>query len=116
MKKIKIIEAGAGSGKTHRLANEVFDALTRKNSPIRPDGFILTTFTRKAAAELLSRVSKWLIEKGKTLESQLVRQSLIGTVNSVCGTLLQRFAFEAGLSTRMRVVPEGEDRHRAGID
>lgn len=111
MNKIHIIEAGAGSGKTYRLADEIFKALTRKEgSPVRPDGFILTTFTRKAAAELLSRVSKRLIDKGRSVESRLVRQSLIGTVNSVCGTILQRFAFEAGLSTRIRVIPEGAEK------
>jgi ATP-dependent exoDNAse (exonuclease V) beta subunit len=112
MKRIHIVEAGAGSGKTYRLAEEVFKAIARPGKDrVRPNGFILTTFTRKAASELLSRVSQRLIAEGKNDEAHLIRQSLIGTINSVCGSLLERFAFEAGLPVRMRVIPEGEDQH-----
>ena len=62
MKNIKIIGAGAGSGKTYRLADEVFNAIKKRN--ITPGGILLTTFTKKAAAELKSRVAERLIELG----------------------------------------------------
>ena len=45
---IKIISAGAGSGKTYRLSSEMVDFL---KSGVRPGGIIATTFTQKAAAE-----------------------------------------------------------------
>jgi len=104
MGKIRIIGAGAGSGKTHRLSEEVYRAVSQGKA--RPGGIILTTFTRKAASELMSRVSQKLIEEGKTTEAHQLRHSLIGTVNSVCGRILERFAFEAGFAVRQRVIPE----------
>jgi ATP-dependent exoDNAse (exonuclease V) beta subunit len=111
MKNIRIIEAGAGSGKTYRLAEEVFHALTRTGKDrIRPEAFILTTFTRKASSELLSRVAQRLVNEGRRTEASLIRQSLIGTVNSVCDSLLKRFAFTANLPVRMTVMPEGDEQ------
>ena len=41
---IKIVTAGAGSGKTYRLATEVLQAIQLKEA--RPEGILLTTFTR----------------------------------------------------------------------
>ncbi len=35
-------------------------------------------------------------------------QARIGTVNAVCGALLERFAFEAGLATEQQVLEEGQ--------
>jgi ATP-dependent helicase/nuclease subunit A len=48
-----LIAASAGSGKTHRLTNRFVALLTRD---IDPAGIVATTFTRKAAGEILSRV------------------------------------------------------------
>jgi len=60
---------------------------------------IATTFTRKAATELRERVRTALIEKGEFALANSIGQARIGTVNSVCGGYLERFAFEAGLAT-----------------
>ena len=59
---IKIVTAGAGSGKTYRLATEVLRAIQQQEA--RPEGILLTTFTRKAAAELEERVRVRLLEQG----------------------------------------------------
>ena len=103
---ITFISAGAGSGKTYRLTEQLFDELVAKNDPVRADGIIATTFTKKAAIELEGRVRKKLVEKGCLDLSLFISQSLIGTVNGVCGRLLSRFAFDAGLSPELQVIED----------
>ncbi|MFC1812864.1 UvrD-helicase domain-containing protein [Thermodesulfobacteriota bacterium] len=105
-KKIRFISAGAGSGKTFRLTEEMEKALTKGR--IRPAGIIGTTFTKKAARELRERVRQRLIQNGKLQLANEMEQAMIGTVNSVCGQLLKRFSFETGLSPELEVLPEEE--------
>ena len=104
---IKIVTAGAGSGKTYRLATEVLQAIQQKKT--RPEGILLTTFTRKAAAELEERVRVRLLEQGAWEEAQRVRQAWIGTIDSVCLKIIQEYAFEAGQSPELAVFGAGED-------
>ena len=104
---IKIVTAGAGSGKTYRLATEVLQAIQQKKT--RPEGILLTTFTRKAAAELEERVRVRLLEQGAWEEAQRIRQAWIGTIDSVCLRIIQEYAFEAGQSPEIAVFGAGED-------
>ena len=50
----KLIIAGPGTGKTTALINNIFEASKKKDSK----SFIISTFTRKAASELISRIDK----------------------------------------------------------
>ncbi|MFV2055815.1 MAG: UvrD-helicase domain-containing protein [Thiohalomonadales bacterium] len=109
MNNITFISAGAGSGKTYRLANELETLLS--NGEARPLGVIGTTFTKMAAAELRERVRVRLHESGHTSIANQMGIALLGTVNGVCGQLLQRFAFEAGLSPKQKVIDENEAHH-----
>lgn len=102
--KIRFISAGAGSGKTHRLTQILGEELASNRA--RPRGVIATTFTRKAAAELRERVRAHLISEGSVARAHEMGQARIGTVNAVCGELLERFAFEAGMPTELRVLEE----------
>src|SRR3546814_20053855 len=61
--KLTFISAGAGSGKTHRLTNLLYERLAAGQA--QPSGVIATTFTRKAAAELRERTRTLLLEKGR---------------------------------------------------
>lgn len=101
---IRFISAGAGSGKTYRLSELLREMLTK--GAVDPAGVIATTFTKKAAAELRERVRGDLSSKGHHDLATAIGQARIGTVNSVCGTLLARFAFEAGLPPDQRVLDE----------
>lgn len=55
----QVIKASAGSGKTHRLCLRFIELLHRGASP---DRILATTFTRKAAGEILGRVMERLAE------------------------------------------------------
>ena len=103
---LRFVSAGAGSGKTYRLTQILHEKLS--SGQARPAGVIATTFTRKAATELRERVRTALIEKGEFALANSIGQARIGTVNSVCGGYLERFAFEAGLATEQRVLEEAQ--------
>jgi ATP-dependent helicase/nuclease subunit A len=102
---IRITGAGAGTGKTHRLCEIISNALA-DGKTCRPGAFIATTFTRKAASELTERVRTRLLKGGLHAAALRVEESLVGTVHSVCSRILERFAFDAGVSPRLRVLDE----------
>jgi ATP-dependent exoDNAse (exonuclease V) beta subunit len=103
---IQIISASAGSGKTYTLSKRLVDALT---IDVRPEEVIATTFTNKAAAELIERVRADLFKDQKWEYAQRIFDGHFGTVNSVCGRLLKEFAFELGLSPVQDVLPEEDN-------
>ncbi len=106
--KLHFISAGAGSGKTYRLTQILHAKLSA--GEIRPSGVIATTFTRKAATELRERVRSHLLEQGAYKIANAMGQARINTVNGVCGDLLLRFAFEAGMSTEQQVLEEAQEK------
>jgi ATP-dependent exoDNAse (exonuclease V) beta subunit len=100
----RFISAGAGSGKTYRLTALLHDMLI--DGRVNPSGILATTFTNKAAAELRERVRSHLIHQGQYALATAIGQARIGTVNSVCGNLLTRFAFDAGMPVEQHVLDE----------
>jgi len=105
---ITFISAGAGSGKTYRLTEELERALV--DGGVQPSGVIGTTFTVKAAGELNDRVRERLIRSGRPQLAEQMSQALIGTVHSVCERLLKRFVFELGLSSELNVLGVADQR------
>mgnify|MGYP003631257099 CR=1 FL=1 len=101
---VKVITASAGSGKTYRLSELLDEALT--NGEARPEFIIATTFTKKAAAELTERARTRLLDGGNTKAAHALLAARIGTVNSVCGSIVSDFAFELGLSPSLQVIDE----------
>jgi len=117
---IAITSAGAGTGKTYHLCSIIAAALTTgipkdKCHPkdlikCRPGAFIATTFTKKAATELKERIRSRLLKEGHHEEAMRVEEALVGTVHSVCARIVERFAFEAGISPRLRVLDEAFEK------
>src|SRR5262245_45631589 len=62
----QVIRASAGSGKTHQLTNRYLRLLA---AGVEPDTILATTFTRKAAAEILDRVLERLAKAAGDPES-----------------------------------------------
>ena len=98
---LSVVTAGAGTGKTHRIATEITAAVA---AGLSAAGLLATTFTRRAAAELQERVQAALAGAGHRDASLQLPEALIGTVNSVCGRLLAEFALEAGLPPDLAVL------------
>ena len=103
---ITFISASAGSGKTHRITEVIEDRLSK--GLCRPGGLIATTYTVKAAQELRERVRRRLYNTGHPALAERLHESLMGTVHGVCGQLLERFAFEAGISPRIEILAEDD--------
>lgn len=114
---VTMVSASAGTGKTYTLTAKIVEQIERGV----PAGAIMaTTFTKKAAGELRERIASRLLEEASAnsaddgataavhLAAQELGASLIGTVNSVCGQLLQEYAIDAGLSPALEVI--GEDQ------
>lgn len=104
---LKIISAGAGSGKTYRLTSEMVELL---KGGVRASGIIATTFTKKAAAELQERVRVRLLEEGLTDQADELTNALIGTVHGLGVKLLRRFAFEAGVSPDVDIIADEDQQ------
>lgn len=105
--KLTFITASAGSGKTFRLVQEVIDAV--RENEASPGKVIATTFTCAAANEMKERLSS-AFHKAKLHDeaAELESDGLISTVHGICFKLLNRFAFEAGISPDIRVLDETE--------
>jgi len=108
MKYPKITTASAGTGKTYEVTEQICKMLL--SGETLPDRIIATTFTVKAANEIKSRIREKLLEKGKTKEANLVNQSLIGTINSICFELIKKFCFEAGISPTVETLDENDSK------
>ena len=100
---IEFISAGAGSGKTYRMTSCLYDEL---KAGVTPEKVIATTFTKKAANELVERVRQRLMTEKEYALAIGMGEALIGTVNSVCGQLVGRLAFAAGLPPVLDVIDE----------
>src|SRR5262249_37304118 len=101
---ITFIGAGAGSGKTFRVTEEIQSRLV--SGSCGASGLIATTFTIKAANDLLERIRHNLYRDGKASLAECLNEASIGTVDKVCKHILTRFAFEAGVAPQIEVLAE----------
>jgi len=128
----QVIRASAGSGKTHQLTNRYLGLLA---AGVDADAILATTFTRKAAGEILDRVLKRLAEaaadgaraKQLAVDIQapadtpaafvaLLRRMLsrlhvvrIGTLDSFTIALARHFSLELGLPAGWAICEESDD-------
>ena len=131
----ELLLASAGTGKTYRLTNKFLGLLF---AGIEPERILATTFTRKAAGEILDRVLERLVEaletkKGleelrralgldelhaadcRALLIQLTRQLdqlHVRTIDSFFSQLVRLFALELELPPNWTI---SDDRQDAGL-
>jgi ATP-dependent helicase/nuclease subunit A len=112
--RLTLVGASAGSGKTHRLTEEVIAALApareRAHETIDVEGLVAVTYTRKAAGELSARIRRRLVADRSYERAQRLPLALLGTVHAVCLRLVQAHAIDAGLSPHVDLVPGSEAR------
>ena len=102
-KPVDIVVASAGTGKTFRLVEEIGAAIA---AGAAPGSILATTFTNKAAAELVERARSKLIGQGQADQAASLLSARVGTVNSVFGRIVSDFAVNAGRSPVTDVIPE----------
>ena len=86
--------AGPGSGKTETLVIRTLNLLFLKKVP--PRSILITTFTEKAAKELLSRISYYsnlIKEKHPELQSINPVELRVGTLHSLANDILQEYKY-----------------------
>lgn len=85
-----LIIAGPGSGKTRTLVERIIYMLEEKK--IEPRNILITTFTERAARELITRISERIKDKSVNLN-----ELYIGTIHSVCLKIIDEYIFKTGL-------------------
>ncbi|CCF55583.1 hypothetical protein KAFR_0A01450 [Kazachstania africana CBS 2517] len=93
--------AGPGTGKTKVLTSRVVYLLLHHK--IEPKDIVVTTFTNKAAKEMMDRLAKML--SGTAIR---VDEITIGTFHSICLRVLLKYGFKVGLNRGWRIVEEKE--------
>ena len=113
-----LVEAGAGSGKTEKLAQRMVETVSRGVCSV--EEIAAVTFTRKAASELRGRFRAELercaakeldpIRKERILSAMYgMERMFAGTIHSFCAHLLRERPVEAGLAPGFREIEEAED-------
>ena len=134
-----VVQAGAGTGKTHSLVTLCLHLLggIGREAPLLPSRLWAVTFTEKAAAELKGRLRQRvdaLAEGGGELSApsgppgelalapappsaafwRKVRRDLglaqVGTIHSLCGQILRRHAAAAGIDPGFTLLDEAQGR------
>lgn len=110
-----LVEASAGSGKTYSLVSRLSAGILQGVYPI--EKLVAVTFTRKAAAELSTRLRAALETARLGPQRQIAEQALeqfgnlfIGTVHSFAARLLRQYPVAAGISPGFRELDDLEDQ------
>ncbi len=109
MKNVTYISAGAGSGKTYTLTTKLAELVAKDKSDsehVEPEQVILTTFTVKAANEFKEKAKAELYKNGKYDEASRLDSALIGTIDSVATSLIQKYWYAIGMSPKQGVMDD----------
>lgn len=103
--RIHAITAAAGAGKTTRIVREIAVEVTTRP----PEEILATTFTIKAADELVERARAELFRRGEAQAAARLLGARFGTVNAVCGQIVAEFALDLGRSPSTAVIGEANE-------
>lgn len=93
-----LVIAGAGSGKTSTLAHRVSRLVTNGVDPTR---ILLLTFSRRAAAEMISRARKIMATEKVGRDTRIPWS---GTFHSVSARLLREYASSIGINPQFTIL------------
>ena len=106
MRNITFINAGAGSGKTYRLTQELYKAI--KEGACEAHQVLLTTFTKKAAAEIKVKAREKLLKEGLFEDVNNLQNAYLGTVHSVGQQIIQKFWHYVGLPKEINIMEDDD--------
>lgn len=104
---LTVIPAGAGSGKTFTLQKTLGEWVAK--GLVQPERIVAVTFTEAAAAELRERIRAKLLEEKRLEESLRLDDAYISTIHGFGHRLLTEFAFDGGVSPRLRLLSDDEE-------
>lgn len=107
--KVTLIKAGAGAGKTHRIQHTLAGWV--KDGKVQANRILAVTFTNAAASEMRQRIKLALLQAGQTEQAAQLQQAVITTIHAFGLDILQRFAFEQGLSPAPRQLNDSEQQY-----
>ena len=102
MKNTTFISAGAGSGKTYRLTQEIAQMII--DGKCCAEEIILTTFTETAAKELREKVRSTLYSKGLYEAAMNIDNAAIGTIHSIAYQFVSRYWYLLGVSANVSIM------------
>lgn len=104
------VVAGAGTGKTHMLAERYLHHLSFEG--LSPLEVVAVTFTEKAAGELRSRIRQRIEESLPAGEDALaeLEAAQISTIHSLCARVCREHPKEAGVSPDFGILEEAGGR------
>ena len=91
--RITVVVAAAGAGKTTRIVHSIAETVKTR----APEEIVATTFTVKAANEVIERARAYLTEVGQADIAARLLGARFGTVNAICGHFAAEYALELGL-------------------
>lgn len=109
MGKLNAVTAAAGAGKTTRIVRDIAGEIAGEGDRRAPESLLATTFTIKAADELVERARAKLFEIGEAEAASRLLGARFGTVNAVCGQIVAEFALDLGRSPSTAVIGEGNE-------
>lgn len=108
MNHVTYISAGAGSGKTYTLTTFLSELITKKG--VKPEEFILTTFTEAAAAEFKEKARAKIFEctdyEQYAQAAERLNQAMIGTVDSVSYRFVMKYWYLLGISPNLKFLDD----------
>ena len=104
MKNITYINAGAGSGKTYRLTQEMVEKV--KNGLCTPSQIIASTFTNAAAADLKKNAREKFLKEGLIAQAAELDSAAIGTVHSIGLLYIKKYWYKLGLSATVETITD----------
>ena len=104
MKNTTFVSAGAGSGKTYRLTQEIAQMITDRKC--KAEQIILTTFTEAAAKELREKVRSTLYSKDLYEAAMNIDNAAIGTIHSIARQFVSRYWYLLGISANVSIMDD----------
>ncbi|HXE73456.1 MAG TPA: UvrD-helicase domain-containing protein, partial [Candidatus Nitrosotenuis sp.] len=98
MSALRLLVAGAGTGKTHSLVEEILAAARARGAAFDLRRVLAVTFTEAAAAELRLRIKGEMLRQGLAEQARQADTAPIMTFHAFCLRLLAEQAFERGAS------------------
>lgn len=119
-----LVSAGAGSGKTHVLVERYIEIL-RRTAQLSATNLIAVTYTKKAAQEMRNRLKarmEELVENSVSVEERArwaklrseVDSARIGTIHSLCESILKAFPAESRVDPGFQVLDDLEGAELLG--